>query len=394
MNHTPTSFQHLAPELRLFCGEESLAALARELERNGCHRAVVICGRTIAGSDAMEKLRQALGPLLAGECIAVRPNSPVPAVEEAAGALASLGADAVLAVGGGSAAVTARAASILLGEKRPAIELCTERRPNGEFHSPRLEAPKLRQFIIPTTPSTAFVKAGSAVHDPDTGQRLALFDPKTRAKAIFIHPAFLVTSPAALVQSATLNTLSTAIEALESPRCDPISEAMLTHSLRLIFRNLYSLSPEDIQARERLVVAAVLCGRGTEQSGGGLASALGHAIGHRSHVDNGIVNAIVLPHTMRFNGPETRHSAARITEALHVDPVSAGLPPFEPAPAIEILESLLTKLPIPRRLRDIGVKHNDLGAIADAAMSDWFIGRNPRRVSNAGEISALLEAAW
>jgi alcohol dehydrogenase class IV len=67
-----------------------------------------------------------------------------------------------------------------------------------------------------------------------------------------------------------LNTLSTAVEALESPKCDPVSEAMLMHALRLATRHLNRMAPEDITAREYLVIAGVLCGRGTEQAGGGL----------------------------------------------------------------------------------------------------------------------------
>ena len=310
------TFQHVAAELRLYCGADSLTALARELKRGGCRRAVVICGRSVGASSAMEKLRAALGPVLVGEGKMVRPNSPVPAVEEAARVLRELEADAVIAVGGGSAAVTARAASILLAEQRPVQELCTRRLPDGRFESPRLDAAKLPQFVVPTTPSTAFVKAGSAIHDEETSQRLALFDPKTRAKALFLHPEFLCTAPAQLVQGATLNTLSTAVEALESPRCDPVSEAMLMHSLRLVARHLERMAPGDVAARECLAIAAVLCGRGTEQSGGGLASVLAHAIGHRSNVANGIVNAIMLPHTLRFNAPATQHSTVRIAESL------------------------------------------------------------------------------
>ncbi len=106
------------------------------------------------------------------------------------------------------------------------------------------------------------------------------------------------------------------------------------------------------------------------------------------------MNAIVLPHTMRFNAPATQLGAARIADALRVDPTMDASLPVEPARAVESLESLLGKLPIPRRLRDIGVDRNDLGAIAEAAMSDWFIGRNPRQVSNADEVLAILEAAW
>ncbi len=299
--------------------------------------------------------------------------------------LRELDADAVIAIGGGSAAVTARAAAILLAEQRPAQELCTRRLPNGQFDSPRLDAPKLPQFVIPTTPSTAFVKVGSAVHDPDSGRRLALFDPKTRAKALFLHPEFLRTAPADLVMGATLNTLSTAVEALESPKCDPVSEAMLAHALRLVARHLDRMAPEDISAREYLAIAAILCGRGTEQAGGGLASVLAHAIGHRAQVSNGIVNAIVLPHTLRFNEPATRATSARIAESFGQPPATA---------AADVLASLLAPLPIPHRLRDIGLTQADLDVIASAALSDFFISRNPRPVLGAADVRGILDAAW
>ena len=382
----PLSFQHIAAELRLFHGPDSLAALARELKRGNLQRAVVVSGRSVGKSPAMGLLREALGPVLVGECTNVQSNSPVPAVEETARMLEESQADAVIAVGGGSAGVTARAAAILLAEKRPARELCTRRLANGEFESPRLDAPKLPQFVVPTTPSTAFVKAGSAVHEPESGERLALFDPKTRMKAMFLHPEFLRSAPTSLVQSASLNTLSTAVEALESPQCDPISEAMLMHSLRLVAR--YLGSSDDLGARERLALAAVLCGRGTEQAGGGLASVLAHAIGHRSDVSNGIVNAIVLPHVLRFNMPEIQETAARIGESIGGSQQAS----FEAC--VASLEGLLGKIDIPHRLRDIGLERGDLPHIAEAAMGDWFIKRNPRRVADKNDVLSILEAAW
>lgn len=386
------SFVHISTELRLYQGGDSLAALARELQRCRCQRAVVLCGRTLAGSEVMEPLRHALGPALAGVWSGVRQHSPVRAVEEAARYLAQLDADAVVAVGGGSAAVTGRAAAILLAEKKPARELCTRRLADGQFDSPRLGAAKLPQFVVATTPSTAFVKAGSAIHD-ETGARLALFDPKTRARAIFIHPQFLATAPEELVRSASLNTLATAVEALSSSRCDPVSEALLVHALRLVVAELPALSRPGLGARENLAVAAVLCGRGTEQVGGGLASVLAHAIGHRSLAANGVVNAIVLPHTMRFNEAVATRRSRSIVDGLRV----AGAAACEAQGAGEassMIESMLSALPVPHRLREIGVSRQDLGSIATAAMGDWFIGRNPRPVSHADEVLAILDAAW
>jgi alcohol dehydrogenase class IV len=112
---------------------------------------------------------------------------------------------------------------------------------------------------------------------------------------------------------------------------------------------------------------------------------LAHAIGHRAHVSNGIVNAIVLPHTMRFNAPATQATGARIAESLGHTQAAA---------AADVLALLLASLPIPHRLRDIGLAREDLDAVASAAMSDFFISRSPRRVQDATEVRAILDAAW
>jgi len=379
------SYQYVAPELRVFHGSDSLAALKRELERNACKRAVVVCGRTVSRSEELGLLRESLGSLVVGVSATAREHSPVAGVDETVRFLVEAQADAIVAVGGGSAAVTARAAAIAAGEQKPLAELCTRRQADGSFESPRLNAPKLPQFVVPTTPSTAFVKAGTAVHD-DAGERLALFDPKTRAKAIFVHPRFVATAPPDLAQSATLNAFANAIEALTSPKCDPFSEALLMQALRLINANLQLVRDGGVEVRERLVVAAILCGRGTEQGGTGLASVLAHAIGRRSHVANGIVNAIVLPYTMRYSAPVTGARDPAVIEAL------GGLPGS--LPASDVVQGFLARVGAPKSLREIGVAQEDLAPIADAAMLDWFISRNARAVPNAATLRELLQVAW
>lgn len=382
------SYQHVSAELRVYHGRESLVSLGREIERSKCQRAVVICGRTISQSPVLQLVRDALGPKLVGVSPSAREQSPVSGVEQAAGDLSEARADAIIAIGGGSAAVTARAAAILLGENKPLSELCTRRLEDGTFSSPRLGAPKLPQFIVPTTPSTAFVKAGTAVHD-DAGQRLAMFDPKTRAKAIFVHPEFVATAPESLVRSAALNALANAVEALNSPKCDPVSEAFLLQALRLIRAELPALTERRQIARERLLVAAILCGRGTEQGGTGLASVLAHAIGHRSHAANGIVNAVVLPHVMRFNAPVTRARGKVILEVLSSSPEATA----DDAPAGKAVQAFLDGLPVPHTLRDLGIGQADLPGIAQAAFSDWFISRNPRPVNDVAALMDILQAA-
>jgi alcohol dehydrogenase class IV len=378
------SYHHIATELRLYHGDDSLASLKKELERAGARRAVVVCGRTISHSDALARLQIALGTGVVAVAASVKENSPVSGVEEAARVITDNEADAIIAVGGGSAAVTSRAAAILVGEKKPLRELATRRLPDGKFESARLNGPKLPIFVMPTTPSTAFAKGGTAVHDED-GTRLAMFDPKTRARAIFIHPDFVSTAPAELARNASLNAFTNAVEALESPNCDPISEAFLMQALRLLRRNLPVVADEGTAARERLVVAAILCGRGTEQGGAGLASVLAHAIGHRAHVANGIVSAVVLPHTVHYNSPVTTQRVGTILEALGER---------EEGDTGAVVARFLGKVGATKMLRSLGIERADLPQIADTAMQDWFVGRNARPVKDAGALLEILEAAW
>jgi alcohol dehydrogenase len=385
------SFQHITPPLRLFSGPDSLESLGRELERLGSRRAVVFCGPWAEG-PLLNAVRSGMGDRCAGVFTGVLAHSPVASVQEAAGDLKRLEADAVIALGGGSSIVTARAASILAAENGDPRSLCTTRDASGQLRSPKLLAPKLPQLIVPTTPTTAMVKAGSAIFDPATGERLALFDPKTRAHAIFIHPELIQSSPRELAVSASLNTFSMAVEGLTSRSGDPISDALLMHVLRLLAQHLPSDKvADDPDARAELMLAAVLCGQGTDYTGAGITTVLGHAIGARHHLDNGIANAIVLEHVLRFNGTAGESGLQKVATALGL-PETAG--DARVVAVADAVKALFDRLGISRRLRDVGVSRETLPDIATHAIGDWFLGGNPRPVRGASELQQVLEEAW
>ena len=92
-----------------------------------------------------------------------------------------------------------------------------------------------------------------------------------------------------------------AVESLQAS-VDPLADALLVHGLRKLARWLPRLdaAPADAEPRLELMVGALLAGQGSDYVGGGLAQALAHTAGPRSSVSNGIVEGILLPHTMRF----------------------------------------------------------------------------------------------
>ena len=336
----------------------------------------------------MQRLHDALGDRLVGQFEGVEEHSPLPSVEKARRFLAEHDADAVIAVGGGSSIVTARAATILLAEGQDIRQLCTHRDATGRLVSPKLAAPKLPQWVVPSSPTTAYAKAGSAVRDPDTGERLALYDPKTRAQGVVLDPVMALTAPPRLSWSATLNVFSMAVEGLLSRHVDPLADALLAHALRTVVTWLPRVAkePEQAQPRLQLMLAALMSGQGSDDTGGGLAQALSHAVGPRSSAPNGVVEALLLPHGMRFIADVVPDRLAAIADYL-------GLADRSPDGVIAEVERLLAVFEAPRRLRDIGVAQESLAEATEHALDDWAITSGPR-IPNRQEVHRLLHDAW
>jgi alcohol dehydrogenase class IV len=391
---SPTAFKHATPAFRTFCGPDALTALPRELDRVGAQRAAIICSASIAGQhrSAFEAVVSAVGERLAGQFTEVRAHTPLQCVDAARQFLREINADAVLVIGGGSAVVTARAATILLAEDGDVHDLCTRRESDGRFVSPRLMAPKLPQWIIPSTPTTAYAKAGAAARDAETGGRLPLFDPKARAQGIFIDPTIALTAPVGLACGAALDTLTLTVEALQTAIVDPLAEAMLLHSLRLLKQWLPRLThePDDPEPRIQLMLAALLCGQGTDFAGGGLAAALAHAANPQATAVNGAVQAVLLPHTMRYNAPVTAERMAGIASVLN----PRAVPPYDPVDAaVSEVQSLIAATRTPTRLRDTGVSQAGLPGIVGHAADDWALLFTPRPPSR-NHLLQLLQTAW
>jgi len=381
--------RHITPPARIYCGTDCLQYLAGELERLNSHRAVIFCGRTLSRSPLLDRIRSAASGRCTGVFAGVLAHSPHPSIEAAAAELKRLEADAIIAVGGGSAVVSARAASIYLAEGTDLVALSTHRDARGTLHSPKLAAPKIPQLIVPTTPNTATVKAGTAVFEPVSSRRYALFDPKTRAQSLFILPEMLMSTPRELTITSCFDTLALAIEGITSKQGDSISDALLMHAIRLLAR---SLPDPDLgeDARCELMFAAILGGQGTDYTGAGVATVLGHAIGANHAIENGLAKAVLLPHTVRFNADWSRSGMAKLATALDV-PVGRR---DSMEASVEALVTIFARIGVPTRLRDIGLPREALPAIAARGMEDWFLTTNPRPVSEASELLGILEDAW
>ena len=398
------SFRYRSYDLRLYAGKDSLRNLRSEVERARAKRAFVVCGQTVAHrTDLLARVREVLGDWYAGAFDGVKTNSPLPSVEAGTAAAREAGADLIVAVGGGSAVVTARAIVILLAEKGTAHDLCTKYRPGRPPESPRLLEPKIPNIAVLTTPTTAMNRAGTAVVDTERQHRLELFDPKTRPAALIWDADALMTAPPSVFLGASTAAFSGAATGLAMSKPDPIAPGDLLQALRLLMDNMPRLEaePDNTDARMQLVAASFLTNRAADVEGGGggdggfgvitgLAHTLNTLCGECSY---GAAYSILTPLGLRFNLEQTVAGQARL--AVDLGAADGGTPEMEAATAAaSAVEAFYRRVGMPVRLRDVGVPKEDIQRIAQDALEDFFLHRNARPIRDVDELAGILADVW
>ncbi len=396
---TVTPFRHRSYPLSVHAGKDTLDELRGEVERARAKRAFVVCGKSVARkTDLIARIQANLGDKFAGLFDGVEASSPLPSVADGVAAARGAGADLIVAAGGGSAMVTARAIIILLAEKGDVHEICTQYPPGKAPVSPRLMAPKIPNILVVTTPSTAMTRAGTAVMDTKTRHRLELFDPKTRPVAMIWDDAALLTAPADLYLSASASALGGILTGVAAPRTNPVAHGDMLHALRLCVEcmPLMRSDPGNTTVRMNLVAASFLSNRAADGMGGrgfGIISSLGHVIDTLyPNVSHGDSYSLATAWGMRFNLDETSAGLARLAQALGV---ADGLPENEAAKrAPDFVEDFYRSLGMPVRLRDAGIAQQDIERIAHDAMEDFYLHQNARKVKDRSELVDLLNKMW
>jgi len=386
--------RHRTPAFRTFCGPLCLGQLVKEIDSAGVSRVLVITSGSPRRHAAFSRIAEALGEVAVAIFDGVREHTPLAVVESVTELVQNTGAGGLVAVGGGSAVVTARAAAIAYGEQLPVSEMATQRLPDGSFHSPRHRAPKIPIWVVPTTPTTAYARVGAAVRDSTSGARLALYDPATRAAGLFIDPELARSAPASVFSGAALNAVSMAAEGLQSRADDPMADALLGQGLRVLLDWLPRLvtAPAAPEPRMRLMLGALMAGQGSEFSGGGLAQTLAHAAGPMSTVSNGVLEAILLPHTLGYNLAGDPGAFDAIAVHLGLRALGAHTP-TEPELVLRAITDVLEQVRVPSALREVGIRETDIPAITAHVFEDWFISQVPRPAGR-DDVEQLLRAAW
>jgi len=373
-------------------GRSFVKALAQEVDRLDARAVFVLASGTLARTtDTIDRLRQVLGNRIAGVCAKIGAHTPRNDVVAAANAAREVGADLLVTVGGGSVTDAAKMVGLCLGngvtEPAQLDNFRARIAADGTTQRPPVEPPGARMIAIPTTLSAGEFSAGAGCTDTARHIKESYSHPLMIPRTVILDPDASTHTPEWLFLSTGIRAVDHAVEDICSVNGQPISEGAAYHALLLLGKGLPAVKsdPADLDARLDCQIGAWMSMVGSQTGvNKGASHGIGHVLGGTAGVPHGYTSCVMLPHVLRFNHSVNSEKQVRVSEAL-------GRPE---EPAADAVARLIAGLGLPTRLRDVGIKQDQLDLIAENSMHDRWIHTNPRKIEGPAVIRTLLDAAW
>jgi alcohol dehydrogenase len=374
-------YQFIAPT-RVIVGRNLLGSAGFEFAKEGARRVMLVTDRGVRATGLVDRVVEGLtdgGLALAAIFDGVPQDSDGAAVAAIAARAGETGADAFLAVGGGSVMDSAKVANVLFTHGGTARDW------EGYYGLPRVDEGAGRALelaplgCIPTTAGTGSeVSFAAVIKDREARVKYQIGDFALIPRLAILDPAATASLPPRLAAATGMDAMTHAIEGYVSREWNAHADACALHALRLIRANLERAvhQADDETARGNMLIAAALAIAPTTSGALGIAHSLSHPCGACYDVPHGIANAINLPASIEFNAAGGEDVAARyrtIGELLGLE----GGGEIGPLLAAHIRE-LVRSLGLPTRLSQVGVPASGIPLLVEGAMGDACTLVNPR----------------
>ena len=365
-------WSHTGYTQKIHFGTGAIDTVGTILRDLGLRRVMLVTTEGRAASPAGERLQRSAGRAIESTFAGVRSHVPTTVVQEALRQAHRDGIDGVVSFGGGSCADLGKAVCFFLEQE------------SGAPGSSYADTATVRHVAIPTTYSGAELTGFFGMTDEAARSKTGAGGPTIVPVAAVYDPDITRSTPARVSAETGMNCLAHGIEAAWSPYRTPEAEAVALACIERVADALPRVveSPDDLGARNEMLIGAVLGGRCLHNAQMGVHHGLSQLLGGRSGIPHGLANALILPHAMAYNAETVPEEMKHIGRALgdESDPVGAVL-------------RLRERIGLPSGLSDVGVDDDDLAAVARMSQSNSSVRANPRPVSEA-EALAILEAAW
>lgn len=314
----------------------------------------------------------------------VKANPTVENVQAGVESFNTSNADAIVAIGGGSAMDTAKAIGIIIANPDFADVVSLE----GVAPT---KNPCVPIIAVPTTAGTAAeVTINYVITDTKTNRKMVCVDVHDIPVVAVVDPDMMSTMPKGLTAATGMDALTHAIEGYITKGAWELSDMFHLKAIEIISRSLRAAVENKPEGREGMALGQYVAGMGFSNVGLGIVHSMAHPLGALYDTPHGVANAIILPTVMEYNAPATGEKYREIARAMGVGEVDAMSIEQARTAAIDAVRQLSVDVGIPTDLKDI-VKREDLDFLAESAYADACRPGNPRDTSVA-EIKALYES--
>ena len=370
------------PQERVYFGSSVREALSEEVARRGAQRIFIATSKTLRrDSSAISLIVSTLG----NKCVAIfddiAEHSELAGVMQATTIAREARADLLVGIGGGSIIDGLKIVQLALVAGASTIDQLMEARRNPD---PKPHA--IRQIALATTLSGAETTPAGGGTDKQRKLKIGFAHPSLVPASVIYDPAMGALTPEWLWLSSAIRGVDHCCEGLIAHNATPVTDAGLLQGLRLFSSSLRrtKIVPGDPFARSESQMASYLACTSFFRTGSGASHGIGYILGGRFGVHHGYGSCVMLPHVLRWNAPATSERQKLISEAMQRPLADAG----------DAVEELIADLGLPARLRDVGIRQEDLDSIAQEAAAHPVVQSNPRPISGPADILEILNNAW
>ena len=317
----------------------------------------------------------------------VKANPTVAIVKEGVAKFAQIGADYLIAIGGGSPIDTAKAIGIITNNPEHADVVSLE----GAVETKNKSVPII---AVSTTAGTAAeVTINYVITDEEKKRKFVCVDPHDIPVVAIVDSEMMSSMPKGLTASTGMDALTHAIEGYITKGAWELTDTLHLKAIEIISRSLRSAVNNEPKGREDMALGQYVAGMGFSNVGLGIVHSMAHPLGAFYDTPHGVANAVILPYVMEYNAPATGEKYREIARAMGVQGVDEMSQEEYRKAAIDVVKKLSEDVGIPKTLREIGVKEEDLKALSESALADACTPGNPRDTS-AEEIYEIYKKIY
>jgi alcohol dehydrogenase len=381
---------------KVIFGPGTIKAIARELDKRGLKRAVIVTGKSLGASKLLDRVTGALGERCAAVYKGVAQHVPAPGVRALVAEMKRVNADCLISFGGGSPIDAAKVAAESILTDSDATK-AAEGLAFDKAHARADTSRDLIHIAVPTTLSAGEYTPVGGVTDENTLVKNGVVDPRLQPRVIINDPELTVETPEWLWVATGMRSLDHAVEAIYSIRHQMIADTLAAKAIKLLFEHLpasiKTKGAESLAHRGHCQTAAWFSIFGGMNTRFGISHALGHQIGPKWDVPHGVTSCITMPHVMRFMADLAPQRFGPIADGLGVK-FSEGNARAAALECADRVAQFIAQFDVPHSLKAAGVSEGDLGQIAEPVWNEVEHSKVVDRPVNREEIVSLLQSAY